>query len=449
MKYIADKAFYRKIFFIVIPIILQFLIRSSLNFVDNFMVSGLGEEAVAGVAISNQYYFLFFPTVSSICTGASIFVAQYFGAKRYDDLRKVFGVTLVFSVLISILFIIIGYNFYPEIIRFFNRDSIETFNYAKDYLLIILISYIPFAITQSYTFIFRPIGKAKIPFIISGVSMALNILFNYGLIYGNFGLPAMGVAGAAIGTVLARMIEFIVFIVVYNRLDLPFKGKIFEYFQFSKELLNKIFSKVSVLFLNEVLFTTSMVLIFKSYSTRGILAISAINIADIVFKYVVILTNGTGTATAVLVGNKLGSGKLDEARQNANYLLGYSVMIGLVVTIITLLLSIFIPNLYTGLELETRSMMRTLIIIYGVSSPLIALTRIPFFVLRSGGRVKEVIILDAVFMWVVKVPVALLLAYYTNLSVVWLVGFVEATRILNAFISLYFFNKQQWLVKLA
>ncbi|XMB67430.1 MATE family efflux transporter [Mycoplasmatota bacterium zrk1] len=445
MRYIANRQFYKKIFYIVIPIIGQFLIRSSLNFVDNFMVSGMGEEAVAGVAIANQYYFLFFPVVTSICTGASIFTAQYYGARKYDKLRKVFGVKLLFSSVVSLVFITIGYIFHEEIVLFFNKDNIKTINYANDYLLIMILSYLPFAITQAYTFLLRPIGRAKIPFLVSGFSMLLNIILNYGLIYGNLGMPALGVSGAALGTVIARYVELILFIIIYMRLDLPFKSKIKEYFKFTKEILENIYSKVGVLFINELLFTTSFVFIFKTFSTRGIIAISAINIANIIFRYVLILTNGTGTATAILVGNTLGAGKLDEAKKNADYLLGYSVMIGLVVMIITAILSYFIPNMYHGLELETKELMRKLILVYGFTSPIVALTRIPFFVLRSGGRVLDVLILDSTFMWVIKVPVAVTLAYMTNLSIIWLVIGVESTRVINAFISMYFYNKKQWL----
>jgi len=408
------------------------------------MVSGMGEEAVAGVAIANQYYFLFFPVVTYICTGAAMFTAKYYGAKKFDKLKQIFGIKLLFSSLVSIIFIIIGYLFHNEIILFFNKDSAETISYANGYLLIMIISYLPFALTQAYTFLLRPIGKAKIPFLISGFSMLLNIVLNYGLIYGNLGMPEMGVAGAALGTVISRYIELILFMVVYARLDLPFKGKIIEYFKFTKEILRKVFSKVGILFFNEILFTTSFVLIFKTFSTRGIIAISAINIASIIFRYMIILMNGTGTATAILVGNSLGAGEFQKAQKNADYLLGYAVMIGLVVMMITVLAAFIIPSLYKGLELETRELMRTLILVYAFTAPLIALTRIPFFVLRSGGRVKEVFMLDAVFMWLVKVPVALSLAYLTELNIVWLVVGVESTRLLNAFISLYFYKKKQW-----
>lgn len=448
MKYIADKSFYKKIILIVIPIVLQQIIQQTVTFIDNFMVAGLGEEAVAGIAIANQYYQFFFPVVSAICAGSAIFIAQYYGGKNFEKLRVTFGISLVVPALISIVYMIAGLVFDDSIIHFFNKDNAEAIFYAKQYLTIIVFTYLPFAISNSFTFLFRPIGKARVPFLISSVALIINAILNYGLIYGRLGLPQLGVQGAALGTLIARFVEMFLFIIVYKGIELPFKESLRKYIRFTKESFKEVFSKVGYLFINELLFTSSLILIFKAYSTRGIVAITALNVAQIIARYILIFTNGTGTASAILVGNNLGADNYEEAEKNANYLMGYVMIAGTIVMFILLILSLFIPNVYTAFSQETKDLLKWMIIVFAISAPIQVFTRVPFFVLRAGGRVREILILDALFMWVVKIPLAFGLAYLTDLHVIWLLVAVESTRILNGFISMYFFNQKKWLNKL-
>ncbi len=447
-KYIADKQFYKTIIVIVIPIVLQQLVQVSVVFVDNYMVAGLGEEAVAGVAIANQYYQLFFPLLSAVGAGSAVFIAQYYGGKEYDKLRTTFGLAIVTLFVISVLYTVVGYVLDDQLIHFFNTENTAAMNYAKDYLRIILLSYIPFAITMAYTFMFRPIGKARIPMIVSSVALILNLVLNYGLIYGRLGFPELGVRGAAIGTVAARIVETILFVIMFNEIDLSFKSKLKDYLGFTKEFLLNFFRKTGILFINDLLFSSSLILIFKAYSTRGIIAISAYNVAQIILRYILIFTNGTGTSSSILVGKNLGAGKYKEAESNANYILGYVMMMGLVVTAILFVLSAFIPNIYTAFEMETRQLLRWMIVVLACTVPLQVFTRVPYFVMRAGGRVREILLLDGVFMWAVKVPLAFYLAYFTELEIIWMLVIIESTRVLNAIVSMSLFKQKKWLQKI-
>jgi len=189
-------------------------------------------------------------------------------------------------------------------------------------------------------------------------------------------------------------------------------------------------------------------IIFKMYSKSGVSAISVINIADVVSQVVFILASGMGTSTSIMVGYKLGSNQLEEAEENANYLLGYAVFMGVIIMAIISVLAFIVPHFY-NIQDSTKRLTTYAILIQGAVAPIMMMTRIPFFVLRSGGRVLEILLLDSIFMWVVKVPIALLFGNVFDVNIIILFLAVESTRLLNAFVSLFFYRQKLWLKNLS
>jgi len=166
-------------------------------------------------------------------------------------------------------------------------------------------------------------------------------------------------------------------------------------------------------------------------------------VRDVVF----ILASGLGTAASIFIGAKLGNNELKEAEKNADYLLGYAVFIGFIIMFIVMIIAFIVPSFY-NIKPETRQLTTYAILIQGMAAPILMLTRIPFFVLRSGGRVVEVLFLDSIFMLVVKVPVAYVCANVFNFSIIPLFLAIESTRILNAMISMWFYKRKKWLKNL-
>lgn len=449
-KYIANKAFYKELLLIVGPIIIQFFIQNTINFLDNIMVGKLpfGDEAVASVSVANKYYTLFYAAVVSLCTGASIFTAQYFGSNQKERLKQVFGIKMIFSLIITMIFIIVGFIFSKEIIAFFISDSEAALDEGIAYLKIALWSYIPISISTAFTFTLRPLKMMKIPMVASSIGMFINLICNFFFIYGFWIFPAMGVQGAALATVIARLVEMSIYISIFLLKDYVFKASIWEYLKIDFHLLYHIVKKVIPLFFNEIFYTLAIIIIFKVYSDIGIGAINAISISDVVREVVFIIASGTGTATSILVGYKLGSNQLDEAEENANYLLGYSFIMGMIVMVIITGLAFIVPEFYNISE-TTKRLTTYAILIQGFVAPLVMLYRIPFFVLRAGGRVYEIVLLDGAFMWLVKVPVALILGYVVKADLMTIFLVVEMTRIINVYISMYFFKQKKWLINLS
>ncbi len=446
-KYIADKMFYKQLFIIVIPIIIQFFIQNFINFLDNIMVGQLGEPEIAGVAVANQYYKLFYPVIASICTGAAIFTAQFYGQKKTDELKKMFGIKLVFPFMVTVIFFLIGLLYAKEIVGVFLDNNTEAFDYGIRYLKIAIWSFLPLSISTAFAFTFRPLKLTYIPMVASGIGMITNSILNFFLIYGIWIFPELGVKGAAIGTVIARMIELIIYLVIFVLNDYPFKTNVFSYLKIDLRLTFRTFLRVFPLFINEIFFTLSLIIIFKTYSQLGTSAITVVNISDMIRQVVFILASGMGTATSIFIGSKLGNNELEEAEKNADYLLGYAVMMGLVIAVILSVLAFIVPLFY-NIEPETKLLITYAVLIQGMIAPILMLTRIPFFVLRSGGRVIEVMCLDSLFMWLVKVPVALICGYLLHFNIIILILAVESTRILNAFVSMALYKRKKWLINL-
>lgn len=446
-KWIGDKKFFNELRFIVIPIMLQFLIQNFINLLDNIMVGSMGKEAIASITIANQYYILFFPIVTSITTGAAIFTAQYYGAKKFDKLKAVFGFKIIVPMFVTLFFVIVGSLFSKNIISFFESDNELTINYGITYLNIAIYSFIPYTLSAAFSITFRRIKKPIIPMFISSAAMLVNLTLNYSLIYGNFGFPELGIKGAAIATLIARMFEMILFIIIFLKYDHSFKGKINEHLAFSKSMVSEIIKRVIPLILNEFLFTLAGLIIFKSYSNHGTDSITVVSIANTVGNIFFILINGLGSATSVLVGNELGADNKDNALKHSYWLLGYGVIMAILITIFMIPASFIIPKFY-NIDISLQNQVTIAIIIRGLVPVPMVITRIIFFILKSGGRTVDVILIDGVFMWLVKVPLALIGSYIFDLNILWLYFIIEFQQFANLIISVYFFKKRKWLINL-
>jgi Na+-driven multidrug efflux pump len=236
-------------------------------------------------------------------------------------------------------------------------------------------------------------------------------------------------------------------IIVYYKKDLVFKTKFKNYFILDFSLINNTLRKVFPLFINEFANSFALVLIFQIFSLSGKSAVSAITITDVVSQMVFIFANGLGTATSILVGYKLGQNDLDGAEENANYLLGYSLIVGIVILVVLSIAGFVVPQFY-NISGYTRQVTTYTILIQALFAPMLILTRIFFFILRSGGRVREVVLINGLFMWVVKVPLAVILGFVFKVDIIILFFAVEATRVLNTLICIYYYKQKKWRINL-
>ena len=443
----GTKEFYKKVAIIAIPIVLQQLIIASVNLVDNLMVGQLGEPSINAVTIVNQLNFVVMIVTFGVMGGAGIFTAQFFGAKKQEELKMSYRYKMAAAVLFSstafLLFILFG----QTMIGWFASKS-ETIALGMDYLRIVQFGVFPFIISLAITTTFRETGTTKPLLYISLFALILNAAINYVLIFGYLGFEPMGVRGAAIGTVIARYIEMGLLYMLMIVKRAPFFAKLFTIFRIPKSLTKKISLKALPLTINEVFWSVGQTMFIFAFSLRGETALAAMNVNNAVSQIVFVTFSGIATAVAVMVGNTLGENKLDEAESNAYKLMMVAFLSAVVVGSLLFIMAPFVVGLYDISDqtytwaLITTRYNSVLICLYSVNVAI-------YFTLRSGGDMRSTVYADAGFTWVIMVPLALILAYFTNLDVTWLFLLVKGTELLKFFYALGLIKKKRWLQNLA
>ena len=302
-----DRDFFKAMLAIALPITLQNLITSSVNMLDTLMITSLGQESLAAVGLANQMFFFYSVTVFGVATGSAIFIAQFWGKGDKANIKKVLGLSIFISSGMWIVFTLAALFMPQQIMGIFSKDT-QVIKLGVEYLSIIAFTYIITGISFSYGVASRSIGQARMPMVTSIVSFITNGIFNYILIFGKFGLPALGIKGAAYGTLIARIIELgLILYAVYSE-DNPLAGNFKEYTNWDKKFLKRYFKTTSPVIINETLWALGTVMYSIAYAKIGTEAAASVQILNTVQNLFMVITRGLGNACTVMVGNKIGSG---------------------------------------------------------------------------------------------------------------------------------------------
>lgn len=332
-----DKKFLRKTITIGIPIAMQALLNTTLNLVDTMMIGSLGESAIAAVGLANKVFFVFTLLLFGVVSGSSILTAQYWGKRDVKNIRRVLGVSLIIGVTASVIFMAAGL-FIPNIVMRIFTPSESTIAVGSSYLFIVALSYPLTAVTNCYIALLRATNKVKAPVFISIVSIGVNVILNYTFIFGNFGAPELGVRGAAIATVIARLVEAISILSVVYIDKGAAAAKIKELIDFDKEFIKRYFVTVSPVIANEFIWGLGVTMYSLVYGRMGDEAVASITITQNVEQICVVLFQGLSSATAVILGNELGANKLNNAEKHAKSFFTLQLMLALVMGIICILI---------------------------------------------------------------------------------------------------------------
>ena len=342
-RWFGNAEFYKKVFIVAIPLLIQQMITSLVNLLDNIMVGQVGTLAMSGVSIASQLITIFNLAVFGSVAACSIFGAQFFGRNDMQGMRYCLRFKLIIEIMISIISIIVFLLFSKPLIQLYLNSSNNsatdiqnTFIYAQQYLWIMLLSFIPFSLTQSINTTFSETGKTKLPMISSVSAVFVNLIGNYLLIFGHFGLPKLGVNGAAIATVLSRFVELGIAIYFTRRYrnELSFFHHLFKGFTIPNDLAKQITIKGAPLVLNEVLWSTGIACIAQCYSTRGVDAIAAYNITCTIQNLFFVFSIAMGNSISILVGQQLGAGKLEEAMDTDRKLIVFTFLLSICVGLV-------------------------------------------------------------------------------------------------------------------
>lgn len=420
----GSRSFYRTVFAIVVPIIIQNLITSFVSLLDNIMVGQLGTAQMSGVAIANQLVFIFNICIFGGISGASIYGAQFYGAKDYEGMRACMRVKLYISLGI---FVIIGAAFMlfdEQLISLFlqSGDSpevvAETLDAGRRYLQIMLIGLLPFAVASSYAGTLREAGETMLPMVAGVIAVLTNMVLNYILIFGNFGAPKLGVAGAAIATVTSRYVELAIIMIcthVQKRRYYYVQG-VYRTLKVSLTLLKRIAVRGAPLLANEALWSVGMSFLNQLYSVAGVDVVAATSIASTVSNLFNTVAFAMGNAVAIMVGQALGADEVEKAKMTSWRLISFGVMSALAMGALLAGASPLIPLIYNTEE-TVRSLATSFMLILAATMPLTAFAHCCYFTLRSGGKTVMTFVFDCMSLWVINVPIVYLCVHHTGLSI--------------------------------
>ena len=447
-KMLEDKQFFAALLAIALPITLQNLIGSSLNMVDTLMISMLGDASVAAVGLANQVYFFYMITVLGIQSGSSIFIAQFWGKKDDKSIRKVLGLAIAISSVLGLIFTF-ATLFAPKYLMRLFTDDIEVLQLGSIYLQGVSLTYIITALSFVFGVASRSIGQAKMPMRASLISFFINIIFNYLLMFGKLGFPALGVLGAALGTLIARLVELgiILFSIYGSHSILAMHWT--DLITWERNFAKRYFKTTYPVIINEALWSLGMVMYSVAYAKISTEAIAAVQISTNIQNIFLVLSRGLANACTVMIGNKIGANEEDEASIYANRFLWIAVIQGILLGIILYISSPYIVKVFNNISED----------VYIISVQMLKIMALVFFikmfngnlivgVLRGGGDTTFSMWLDAGAVWLVGVPLAFLGSVFLNIPVHWVTALVSLEEVVKAIIGIPRLISKKWIINI-
>lgn len=444
IDYFRDREYFVLLLKIGLPIALQNFIMSSLNMVGTVMVGQLGETMVASVGVANQIFFLMNLLVFGVVSGSAIFTAQFWGKRDITNIRKVLSISILLAVAGATLFFVASEVFPAYILGIYSKDP-DVVKAGSEYLRIMAISFIFFAITTTFATVLRSTGDVRTPLIVSISALSLNTLLSYLLIFGKFGFPQMGIRGAAVGIVVARVIECLALLIITYRRDLPAAARLHDLRSIDIRFARQVLKPVLPVTVNELLWAFGATAYSVIYARIGTDAMAAMSIVSSIDNLGLVLFFGISSACAILVGNRIGAGDQEMAFRYAVRSLGLGVGLAVVIGGIVLLVSRPILTLYKvspEVLLEARRILTVIACFLWLR-----ISNLIYYVgiLRSGGDTRYAFIFDVGTIWLVGVPMASLAAFVLHLPVHLVYLFVMSDELTKSIAGLLRLVSKKWI----
>ncbi|MBE5814192.1 MAG: MATE family efflux transporter [Clostridiales bacterium] len=451
-RYFGDKTFYRTLMVIAVPMILQNGLTNLVSLLDNIMVGAVGTEQMSGVSIVNQLLFVFNLCIFGGLSGAGIYTAQFYGKNDQKGVQYTFRFKLMLAVVLLVAGVAVFVCFGDQLISLYlheggdTGDIAATARYGADYLRVMLWGLLPFAVQQAYASNLRETGETVLPMKAGIVAIFVNLVLNYVFIFGHFGAPAMGAAGAALATVIARYVECAIVIVWTHthKEKVPFIVGAYKSPYVPKELVGSIFRKGMPLLVNEFLWSAGMAMLTQAYSTRGLAVVAALNICTTIANLFNVVWLAMGTTISIIVGQHLGAGDFEKAEQSCWRILTFSVLSAVGMGVLMAACSSLFPALYNTTQ-EVRSIATGLLLMVAASGPLHAFCHASYFTLRSGGKTWITFLFDSVYLWIISIPVANLLSKGTAWHIILVYGICQFIDIIKCIIGYILLKRKVWI----
>jgi len=450
-NYFGTAAFYKRALAIAVPVMAQLLIQNFVSLIDNFMVAGLGDIKMAGVNTAGMIIFPFLILVNSVCSAGGIFMSQFSGAKDREGMQQSLRFKLLVTGIAGILFTVIGL-IAPRglfaVMLTVNKDAELIIDQAVRYARAVACSGVLLVFSQAIASSLREIEIVRPPLVISIIATLVNTFFNWVFIYGNLGAPRLEVEGAGIATVIARLVELVLFIGYLTVKKPPFLFNILKLFKIKIRLFALIIRKSAMILYSELAWAVSETVSTALYNTRGgAEVVSGMAAGFAIANLFFICFSGIVTASSVILGQDLGAGRLNEAKRYKNWILSGSTVFGVIFMFIGFFTVLLIPFVFKNLSAHSQAIARGLIITAAAYLPLWAYLNGQYAISRTGGDTTMGVICDTVAN-VLFVGGMFLLVGFTALGPVAMYAIVKLSDFAKAGIAYFWLKKERWLVNL-
>lgn len=441
---------------IALPIMVQSGITNLVGMLDNIMVGRVGTDSMSGVAIVNQLLFIFNLCIFGALAGIGIFTAQFYGSGDEDGIRCAVRMQVIAALLVTAVGAAVLWLHGENLIELYLHsdggvgDADRTLRFAKQYLLVMFAGMLPFAMGQVYAGTLRATGETVIPMYAGLTAVLVNLCGNYILIYGKFGAPKLGVAGAAMATVISRFVE-LALVAAWAHLHTqryPFMTGIYrKLLSIPAPLAWRMILKTLPLLMNETLWAAAQAMLNQCYSIRGLSVVAAMNISSTIGNVFNVSFLAMGSAVAIILGQKLGAGEIEEAKQNARWLLIFTVLMCVGVGAVMSGMAFIFPRIYNTSD-EIRALASGLICVTALYMPMYAFLNTSYFIIRSGGRTFITFLFDSAYLWVFSVPLAFMLAHFTNIPILPMFAMVQGMELIKCVIGYVMVARGGWALNL-
>lgn len=438
-----DKRFYRLLFSIALPIAVQNLITFMVSMVDTLMVGALGEIQLSAVSIANNLFFVLTILMFGLAGGSNIMISQYWGKGNVKTIHKILAIMYRVCLLITGIFIFIALFLPKYFMGIFSTDK-AVIDFGASYLRIVCIGYLFYSITNCTIMMLRSVKTVSISIIVYTASLVVNSILNWIFIFGNLGAPELGIRGAAIATVCARITEFsivLVFMFIYER---KIGLKIEHLLKLDKEILKDYVGLCTPVLCNELLWAIGASMISVIVGRMGTEVVAANSINGVAHQFVTVFIFGMSNATAVIIGNTIGEGKKEKAKEYAYSIGIFSVVMGCISGLMILLIKPFVVNFYNVSYSTKLIAMEIMTVTSGIIVFQSLASNFMMGVLRGGGDAKFVLINDLIFMWLVAIPGGFFVAFVLELPVALVFLVIKCDEILKSLTSVYRVISGKW-----
>lgn len=442
---IKEENFYRKLTVIGIPMIIQQVIAVTLNLADTIMVGKVSENALAAVGAANQVYFIFSVVLFGIFSGAAVHAVQYWGIRDLVSLRKIVGIDYTMCLVLSVPTVAVVFAAAPLFIRLFSQEP-EVIELGTQYMKIACFSYIFAALSFVISYNSRSIQDLKYPTIINACAIAMNIFLNYVFIYGNFGVPALGVRGAAIATTVSRILECVAMMLsVYLRKEHPLKAYPSQLFCYSRELLVNVMKTAVPVIITEGMWAFSVSAIFAAYGKISASALAISQIAVTVTDFFQTIYFGLGNASSVIIGEVLGQGRRSTAFEYSGKVLKVTWILNIIMTAVIIIARAPIAAIY-DFSPETTEMLMKALLVYAVAlTPKMLAYMTICAILRAGGDTVFCMYMDVAFNVGLQIPLAYIGVLVLKWPLHWVMAFVAIADFIKVFFCYYRYYSKKWM----